>query len=424
VRLVFPLSALAPRMRYLEDEVFTADQRAHLALEPAEVLGRFEAAKVGPVKVWNVRSVEGKPRRITPTRVLRMYLPPVEGGIEPTGLLYERQKKLLTTPLAPALANLYEMGIYRDQLPGEAGENQLRYLVDRLFRKYIRRPQDDLARGRLEGASKWLVKILTVLDDPLLTQLDDARFQAKAVEWRERAKQAFLNRKKPGGEKAFDDVWTEDQYLLQLVATGDEEVDLKKLQRGTLSTIVLRAAREPLRREATYLQALRWQEKAEQLQARREQLDATKGVKEATRNKVAADAAHAWENAQHNWGIHTHELPFRVSTLKARLRTIAALRREGDDVLFWALQQQTLHDLRRSLTARLWHARALVEEGKTPAAVAALRELVRQAEGIEAVEELQPLRKAKTGDLAPAGTVFWLRYRAEFEIRRLTGKAG
>jgi hypothetical protein len=86
--------------------------------------------------------------------------------------------------------------------------------------------------------------------------------------------------------------------------------------------------------------------------------------------------------------------------------------------------QQTLHDLRRSLTAQLWHARSQALKGETPAALATLRELVRQAEAVEAAPELQRLRKDKGGDLSASGTVFWLRYRAELEIGRLTGKAG
>jgi len=434
VHLVFPLSALSARMRYLEDEVFAAHDRVQLTLQPGKVLERFEAAKAGPVQVWNRRTVKGKPLTVTPTRLLRLYLPAEEGGINQ--LPFYRFHKENLIPWAPVVAALHELRIYK-QLPGEAGEHQVRYFTERLFRKYVRTPWTNLLHGRVDAASKPLFRLQTVLDDQAFVPADEMAFLKEVEAWRQQAKRVFIDRDKPGGRPAYERFWGEDHYLGKLVSPSDsdDELDLKKLSPGMLSKVVVRAAGDRLRRDIVYLQALRWQEKAERAQARSEQL----GVRGT---KAAEDARNAWVNAEHNWRTHTDLFPFTSATLKARLQTVQLLRQGREPDLGRTVLEHSFHDLRRALTARLWLARALTMwGGKDKEALATLRELERQAATVAAVEELKALRKevldevpneaqrqqleaALFGDFQPAGSFFWLRYRAQLELRRLSGRAG
>jgi len=215
---------------------------------------------------------------------------------------------------------------------------------------------------------------------------------------------------------------------------SDGELDLKKVSPTMLSKIVVRAAGEQLRRDATYLQALRWQEKADRAQAKREQLTGARG------KKAAADAEVAWENAADKWGLHTHLFPFTSATLKARLQQAQALTQRREPELGRAMLEYSFHDLRRSLTARLWHAQALTMwGGKEKQALAALRELDRQMAAMETTTELQTLRNEIRdqvpneaqrkhveanlfGDFQPRGSFFWLHYRTQLELRRLSPK--
>ena len=76
IHLGWSLSALAPRMKYLQ-ELLAGSTRIVLGAEPAAAIQRFEAAGQGvPVRV---AARFGDPN---PLRVLRSFLPPTEGGVD------------------------------------------------------------------------------------------------------------------------------------------------------------------------------------------------------------------------------------------------------------------------------------------------------------------------------------------------------
>ena len=76
IQVACPLSALAPRMRFLEEEL-SSTNKVSLAVDPKGLLETFQKAAAGqgiPVRIWNEG---GDPN--TPARVLRAFLPPDEG---------------------------------------------------------------------------------------------------------------------------------------------------------------------------------------------------------------------------------------------------------------------------------------------------------------------------------------------------------
>lgn len=85
VRIAVPLSALAPRMSYLQHELTTNKNHVVLAMDGRALLDRFKKAAAGQnisVRVGNDRGDPG-----TPTRLLRSFLPPDEGGSDEPRML-------------------------------------------------------------------------------------------------------------------------------------------------------------------------------------------------------------------------------------------------------------------------------------------------------------------------------------------------
>src|SRR5262249_51453090 len=157
----FPLPALSARMRYLEEEVFATQDRVSLALRPEPLLERFEKAVGGKVQVWNRRGEPGKPPPRTPTRVLRLSLPPSEGGVDKGGR-YDRHRAGLLAPAGVALA-LRELRLAQDVEPG--AEERVREWIAILFRKYVQAPHEQLLRGRTEESSRQLVRLRTAVEE-------------------------------------------------------------------------------------------------------------------------------------------------------------------------------------------------------------------------------------------------------------------
>jgi hypothetical protein len=82
ILLTWPLSALAPRMTYLENLLASMNNKVRLSADPAGMRQRFEEAAQEhklPVRLNNRR---GDYTYTTPLQVLRHFLPPSEGGID------------------------------------------------------------------------------------------------------------------------------------------------------------------------------------------------------------------------------------------------------------------------------------------------------------------------------------------------------
>jgi hypothetical protein len=433
VHLVLPLSALSARMRLLEDEVFAAQDRVNLAVRPDRLLERFEAAGVGEVHVWNSRGTKGQPRPLTPTRVLRESLPPQEGGVNAQGERFAAYH-LARLPRSVIREGFKEMKLDED-LP--IALKPLQELVIQLFHLYIWTPQQQILRGRFEDASRRLVHLEKVLREYEDARPDEAAFAERLSQWRGRVKAAFQE----AGEKdkrSREAMWDEDpryDVLFQTLRSPEEpEVERQKLRKGTLGFIVFRAAGDTLRKEILYLQALRWQEKAERAQARLGRAAPGKGPADGTKARQAVEDA--WTNALAGWDQYLGVNPVTPALIAGRVLDARGLPQLSDKE---TVLDQLFRDVRRTLAARTMHARALQAAGKDRQAAEALTALLREADAVLTSKELQRLRGDTLqrvsdargqdlmdtllfGDLRPRGSVHWIAYQARLELPKPSGK--
>jgi hypothetical protein len=383
VRLVLPLSALAPRLLYLEEQMARRD-RVRLAVDPAALLERFEKAAGGKVGVWNRPGQPGRLPPWTPTRARRLYLAPSEGGLERTDRWRAEQLQQLRSD-AVVVRNYRDL-IGFDDLPKDA-RDRLMQLAAKLFVNYAIVPHERLTRGRLDDATKRLTLIEGVLREFHATVPAQGALPVAAEEWRQRLREAYLAlaHKERDADKRVHDLWTKDKYILNLTELTEEDDELPKTERQTLTFLVLGAVADPLGDDALFLLALCWQEKAARLRT------------ELARGRTAGEPADparqeallgAWSNAEDLARQYAHQHPLGPDTVHTRLQAVLAPWRAGDrqtdsGVGLW---DQLFRDFRRSATARLFHARALRQAGKETEARQTLRRLA---------EELATLRRDK-----------------------------
>src|SRR5262249_40140587 len=130
--LALPLSALAPRLRYLEKQLAKGTVPIRLAVEPAGLFERLEKASGGPVKVWG-----------TSLRILRTSLPKDEGGVDESQRWAQTRQQMI--PWVIVDHHLRDMKLL-DELPRSA-RGKLSDLISRLFTKYDIVPHERITRG-------------------------------------------------------------------------------------------------------------------------------------------------------------------------------------------------------------------------------------------------------------------------------------
>jgi hypothetical protein len=380
IYLVCPLSAMAPRMKFLE-EVLAGFDRVNLAIDPPSLLDRFKAASQSEVRIWNQPSSPGKPPPNTPTRALRLFVPANEGGLDKT--LKAQRYLQRTIPLAPVTRALREMRL-GEELPAPAGQ-ELRKFATILYAKYALAPHDYLLRGRLAETTKRLVQTLSLVREFEEARAPEADFLPEVAQWRERAKDRYLNviRQAPGAQKALDAFWIEDLHLLALMGPANEESERQKLAKRTLSFIVMRSVANPMRNDASYLLALCWQEKAERFQAQR---DGQAGKDDARTAKPALDA---WLNVEDWWQKYATQYPFNPTTIKNQLGAVDDFWRTREFDLALGLWEQVLRDQRAAFNGRLLQAVGLEKSGKTENARALLKSLAEDLGTLQKDEELK-----------------------------------
>jgi hypothetical protein len=420
-RLVVPLTALAPRIRYLEDRLAKRDG-VRLAADPAALLKHLAAAAGGKVGVWNRQRQAGGPPPWTPTRALRLFLPPAEGGVD-QGERWRREQRaqLFWSPL---IVHHYRQLKAFDDLPPEA-RDRLRALADRLFLKYILVPHARLTRGLPEDATKSLVRIEAVVQDFRQAPMSKDGLDRAIAGWRAQIKEAYLRlaHKEPDGQARVNALWNEDQYLLYLTDPSEEEAP-PRLNRSILSFLVLKAAGGPLRDEALFLLGLAWQERAAGQQA-------------------GGDTA-AWGNAEGLSREYAENYSLSPATVRERVQTVLAHWRwqEFNMEIALALWDCLFHDLRRAATARLFQAHALEAMGKEGQARQVLRQLAAEVAAlpkeaglhaalVECDQRLQQLPTAQQDvwrprlqrcqrELEPGGGLYWLGQSARYLADRPT----
>jgi hypothetical protein len=419
-RLVLPLSALAPRLGYLE-ELLAERDRLRLAMDPDRLQKRFEAAGAGKVGIWNQRGPTKSPP-CTPTRALRLYLPREEGGADPISSRWLRQQREMFRA-SVVERNLMALGVF-DELR-TAKETQLRLvdLVQRLFDKYVVRSRRGMQRGLLDEAIKRLVRIEGVVQE--FGQGDKTQLRQDAASWRMRLQNAYIGlaRKQPEARRQIDALWAEDQYLLYLTDPSDE-VDLPpKESWRALGFLIMEAAADPLQDDALFLLALAMQEKAEKQQAPRD--------------------TSAWVNAEAPAREYADQRPLGQEAIQERLQPLVAWWRSGNNNLEmgFTLWNAFLQDLRRLATGRLLQSRALEGQGKREEARQVLQRLVdalaamrQDGDLAAAIQECSKRGQAMPGmqaealrtrfaqlqrELRPGGSLHWLEQSARLRLSRV-----
>jgi hypothetical protein len=351
------LSALSPRMKYLEDQLARSD-RVVLAVEPTQMIEQMKAA-AGAVKVWDLS-----------LRVLPAFLPPAEGGTNKTGrLALFEGKRVPMLPVAHYFAALKLLG---EDMPVKQAQINLLNFSQLLFSKYAQEPHDQLLKGQLEKAIKRLQILRAVFDD--LEFSPPADFSNRVNLWRNaiiRGQWAMLN-KVPGAKEKVGELWARDQYLAVLLQ--GESPDPQKHPKEELSYIILTAVQNSLGEQILYLLALALQEKAERHQATWEHL---KNVPKAgiRLNRSAEKTREAWGNVCGWWKKYEEMHSLAWSSLEARFRAIEVRWHRGNQQEALSLWELYVSQIHRAAAARLFLARAYQNLGQSKEAVSSLTKL-------------------------------------------------
>jgi hypothetical protein len=319
--IVCSLSALAPRMRYLE-ATLGPTERARLSMHPTSLLERFRKATTGP-------AFEGSELHIlnslqdpnSPLRLLRMFLPPADGGIDQSNRKHQAELALIPWDKLPAAM--------RD-LPGEPG-SRLHTAFAQAFLNFAlapNMPRDLLLRGQLDEATRKLVELRDQVRKQKEWLQRERDLEAEVTVWCKQVEQAHqrlaqaedLMRRQPGPQAAAN----LEEARTQLNAVW---------QSTSKPTLFVQAATAaPLAGEIDYLLALCQHEKAEREQRTQ---DRQRGPQAAALVAFApnpflgtlpwaaclvscrTDGTH-WKQAARRWQTYLDEYPAGTNTPAAR----------------------------------------------------------------------------------------------------------
>lgn len=418
VLLACPLSALSPRMKYLEDKLGRSD-RAALAIEPAKQIAQVKAA-AGDPKVWK-QSLRSLPK----------MLPASDGGTDKNGRLSMFEAKRI--PMQAVAQKLTAMKLLGEEMPSKQTQIVLLNFTQQLFSKYAREPHVQLLKGQNEKAIKRLQIMNSAFVDLEFSPLPD--FGKRINDWREAVikLQLAVIREERGAKKASEAMWSRDQYLLVLVQ--GESPDPAKHPKEEPSHIVLTAVKDSLGEQTLYLLAEALLEKAERSQATWERL------KKAGKTDQARRAKEAWSNTRDWWKKYVERSPLAWSELEARFRLIQRHWQIGHQEKALNLWDVFVSELHRAASARLFLARAYQNLGEEKAAITSLADLQADLTALlkntDIKEELASAQEKVRGqnnliqtailedlahDLGPDGGFHWLRERARRQLEQLNHK--
>jgi hypothetical protein len=341
-----PLSALAPRMKVLEELLKTKVSPEELTALFGENVSLFiDAPKLqkdveGIVqKSWKDKAVtfgSALPNRLAPTRVLYSFLPPDEGGRKPRAT----NPKEVETDVRNRQDRLRQAG-------DPFGDEQIVYNCNRLrlsnsnflnpdaylflFRKakdviklFCHEPREMMVRGQYSALQKRLERVADLVDS--LPNVYEADFQKDLIQWRNRIHK-FVEENKPlssfwGQDRLFEGLLNVnsdvDLRALQRVDDGNDDIKERKLRPKMLTDVELGGCcRVLLDQHVFFLQYAIVQEKAEAAQARYEHLKARadklragktdeKKVRDADARVVDAfkKARDEWLNVSDLWSLY------------------------------------------------------------------------------------------------------------------------
>jgi hypothetical protein len=295
VYLAWPLSALAPRMRQLE-QLLAGTEPVRLGIDAGGMLKTWQDALRSPGLAGcrvHVGSLPGAPN--SPVRLLRSFLPPDEGGTDRTFPSRRHQAEVGLVPWD----HLPEM--LRD-LPGPAGER----LNTAFARPFVSlalapgMPRDLLLRGQLDEAVRKLVELRDQLARPRQRLRTEPNLHAQVAAWCAEARTAHEDLLRA------EQVKGPDTAALRERARQRTDAVWQKRQKAVL--LVEAAVAEGAAAEVAYLLALCQHEKAERAHARR-----------------SPDAGPAWKAAAERWQAYLEEYPGAPAAAAARQLQARAL---------------------------------------------------------------------------------------------------
>lgn len=294
-QLVCPLSALSPRMRYLQDKLLAPAVRVRVAGDAAKDVERIKTAcSAGTAKPTPVQVAKDN------CTLLRRFLPADEGGTDPT--TREQRFQLALVPWS-ALPTLFQNEAVFPR------KSALGMQVYSLFAAYFITPtletghsRDLLLRGRYNSAVEKLVIERAAWRSALEQRANNPNLSEQFQKWLDEATRDYANlvRAKSAQERA------------------EAEKQVKKLwgDRGMpvhlFLTSAAAAARNP---EVEYQLGLCSQEQAEQIQARLD-LQAQAGVQPHPRD--VENARKGWQHAADTWKSFEEEQPAHPDGAAAR----------------------------------------------------------------------------------------------------------
>lgn len=411
LHLTCPMSALAPRMKIIEDQDLLADPAPPVLYVDLFKLQRDVSEAAGrEAVVWNSPAGHNAPP--SPMRAQAAFLPPEEGGTDKTGRLFHYHLHL--APLSSVIQQYRQWKLFQF-LPAKAQPVFVNFVQD-LFVKYYVEPEEFLLRGRYEHALKRIHRIEAALvDEEFVAAFDEAVFLKDVAEWRDKVKSVYAESASGGAA-----LWTEDQYILNLLQ-ADSDQPLSKFAKQALSRVLLAGCKEPLGQQVQYLVASLWQEKAHTAAA---QAAITGGTRAAT---ARDNVGYAWSNARNPWVQFLSQHGLNSAALRNRLENIRDRRTQGDFEGMVSLWEQLHLDMHAWLQGRRSLAEVLQALGNDAAAAGALLELKSDLASLrDNAERAKPFQQdldafRKSGqstlthrmellarDWAPRGPLYWL----------------
>jgi hypothetical protein len=318
---VCPLSALAPRMRWLQEKL-ASQEKVRLGLTPAARLEVLEAATKTPALAGTTVQVWSAPGDLdTPLRVLRSTLPPEEGG---TDKMQRRNRAILE------MAPWHILPVTLRDMPGEPGRRLQEYFGGPFISVAMDpgMPRDLLLRGHYDRATTRLVQARDEFRRLHREVGAAADADEKLRKWRDQAMSVYANLLRAQREVG--------PGSLEAVTAAQNEVNTLWKESAGLERMVRARAAEPFLSEATYQLALCQREKAERAQIA---LERARHAGQAPSETARSTARDAWQSAADWCMTYLEDYPTGPVAAEAQLGRADAVAALGQTAAAVALLQ-------------------------------------------------------------------------------------
>ncbi len=269
VELALPLSALAPRLRVLQDDLLPPAISVRLAADAGDLLRAFGAA---------AGAEGGVDVRREAVALLRRFLPEEEGGTDKENRKIRFLRTLVPRQALPAQVQALE---------GEPRQFIEMQFISMFVGTQMERgtPRDQVLRGQYKEASEALTQILEQARVLKSVREITPELDQEFRKWVAEIKSAYgdLERAQMAARKGGPPEEVE--------AAKRRIADTWKAHQKTLSLLVNGSAAEPRRAQSMFLQAQGMHEQAERAQGRLESLSPAAEAADGASAKAAAAAA-------------------------------------------------------------------------------------------------------------------------------------